>query len=441
MLYYNVFNVILSVVTLSSAFIIDKYYNKIELPSNDDSFKNLDKPVNLKPYLFNKCYGNMWLLGSFIIGLTWSSLLFGLDVTMGPEFGTILTQVVKYFVFIGLAYKASESYKLNYLLAFSLGVTVLVDIVVYLHPHSSTSIINIFALISALLASTFKKSGPPHLLHYPDYPHKPEVKPLKVCESTNGSIFDTMFFTYATPIVNLYHKVTDLSIDQLPHIPPFLRARNLLLKIKSILTSNPLPEEDEVSALPLFKNLLRANVYEVSMLVGLSFVIASLYYTPAYFLKLLLTSIEKKMNHEWKLYYAGLLFLSSVVLSLFSSQVWSFATTHFIGRVRSQLNALLFSKTLSRRDVSGANVDETDEINVKSKSQVMTLMTVDADRISQMSVYIFTVVDSPIEIIVGSYFLYSLLGVSALVGLLVIVLFLPLNHFSGKFIYLNFKNY
>ena len=40
--------------------------------------------------------------------------------------------------------------------------------------------------------------------------------------------------------------------------------------------------------------------------------------------------------------------------------------------------------------------------------------------------------DSPIELIVGAIFLYSLLGVSCFVGLAVTCLFLPLNHFASK---------
>lgn len=40
--------------------------------------------------------------------------------------------------------------------------------------------------------------------------------------------------------------------------------------------------------------------------------------------------------------------------------------------------------------------------------------------------------DSPIEIIIGTLFLYKLLGVSCFFGLAVTCLFLPMNHFAGK---------
>lgn len=40
--------------------------------------------------------------------------------------------------------------------------------------------------------------------------------------------------------------------------------------------------------------------------------------------------------------------------------------------------------------------------------------------------------DSPIEILIGSYFLYTLLGISCFIGLAVTCLFLPMNHWAGK---------
>jgi hypothetical protein len=42
--------------------------------------------------------------------------------------------------------------------------------------------------------------------------------------------------------------------------------------------------------------------------------------------------------------------------------------------------------------------------------------------------------DSPIEVIIGTIFLYRLLGSSAFIGLAVTCLFLPLNHLAGKIV-------
>lgn len=47
-----------------------------------------------------------------------------------------------------------------------------------------------------------------------------------------------------------------------------------------------------------------------------------------------------------------------------------------------------------------------------------TLFTVDTDRVADFVFHVFTLVDGPIEIVFASWFLYKLLGVSALWGLL-----------------------
>lgn len=134
--------------------------------------------------------------------------------------------------------------------------------------------------------------------------------------------------------------------------------------------------------------------------------------------------------------------------------------------MRVQLNSILFAKTLVRKDVASSSSpsekndsdsvsegsDKDDEGDFSSKAQIMTLMTTDVDRVSEFSWHVFTLVgasrvlavpviafldcyqDSPIEIIVGTIFLYKLLGSSAFVGLAVTCLFLPLNHLAGTIV-------
>lgn len=418
--------------------LLNQKYNKVSLPTTEEYVHN-DTPISPNKYKHkNRCLDYI-LFGSLVFGLGCYSCEFGYSIIDNDNVAFSLMGFAQYIVFFGLAYVGMECFALNYLLAIMFGLSLLVNTVVYLHPKSSSSAAPLLATTVMLFAVIFKKPGP-DLIHRPMYPHRNKVQPSKVCQSTNGSIFDTLFFTYATPVVRMgYEMPSSMGIDDLPFVPPYLRGRALFEGIRRTMVFNPLPKHSknsDVSAMPLFGNILRANKYQVSMLVGLSLLIASLYYTPAIFLKKLLSSIEDNKSRSWQWYYAMCLFFSSVILSLFSGQVWSFAATQFVGRIRTQLNSLLFAKTLSKKDISVASnsEDADDEIAVKSKSQVMTLMTVDADRISQSSVMVFTLMDAPIELAVGSIFLYTLLGHSALIGLLVIVLFLPLNHYSGKFV-------
>jgi hypothetical protein len=73
-----------------------------------------------------------------------------------------------------------------------------------------------------------------------------------------------------------------------------------------------------------------------------------------------------------------------------------------------------------------------EEENFGSKSQVLNLFTIDVDRVADFSIWCFSVIDAPAEIIIGTFFLYRLLGYAAFVGLSVAVLFLPINHWTSK---------
>jgi len=114
-----------------------------------------------------------------------------------------------------------------------------------------------------------------------------------------------------------------------------------------------------------------------------------------------------------------------------TGQLWSLATTTIQVRIRIQLNSILFAKTLVRKDVASSappstsnNIkdaaivqsgaveppDKKDEDDFSSKAQIMTLMTTDVDRVSEFAWHFFSLIDAPIEIIIGTIFLYNLLG-------------------------------
>jgi hypothetical protein len=99
-------------------------------------------------------------------------------------------------------------------------------------------------------------------------------------------------------------------------------------------------------------------------------------------------------------------------LYLVTGQLWSLSITTIQVRLRIQLNSVLFAKTLVRKDVAssastsanksipengqtnGNVTGETkdDEDDFSSKAQIMTLMTTDVDRVSDLAWHIFSLV-------------------------------------------------
>ena len=113
-----------------------------------------------------------------------------------------------------------------------------------------------------------------------------------------------------------------------------------------------------------------------------------------------------------------------------SEHLWRITATTLQVRISLQLNTILFQKTLVRKDIASTAADTPkaggdddssgedeendggeDDEDVSSKAQVMTLMTTDVDRVAMFPWHLFTIVDAPIEIVIGTLFLYSLLGV------------------------------
>ena len=129
--------------------------------------------------------------------------------------------------------------------------------------------------------------------------------------------------------------------------------------------------------------------------------------------------------------------------------MWSIATNVIQVRLRAQLNSILYVKTLQRKDIVSSSTSPSNpspggeqaadgialgikdgEDDLSSKTQVMTLMTTDVDRVSDLPTRLFLLIgalnariiyycsdsaycaDTPLEIMIGTLFLYKLLGKS-----------------------------
>ncbi|THH26392.1 hypothetical protein EUX98_g7797 [Antrodiella citrinella] len=283
-----------------------------------------------------------------------------------------------------------------------------------------------------------------------------------VCGITGASVWDLFLFSYTTKVVMLGYNSESLEIADLPIVSHDMRATTIYAGMRAAMRKwklqvgswSPTPG----SGWNLIYRLLRLNSLVLIMVMVLASVSAVLFYVPSFFLRRIVEYIETdvaRSDREWGWFYCAGLFFSQATCQLIVGQLWSLSTTTLQVRMRVQLNSILFAKTLVRKDVASsappaetpegqtaptpatpvdadAPKKEESEDEFSSKAQIMTLMTTDVDRVSEFSWHIFTLVDSPIEILVGTLFLYSLLGVSCFWGLAVTCLFLPLNHFAGK---------
>ncbi|KAF8984135.1 hypothetical protein BGZ46_008751 [Entomortierella lignicola] len=140
--------------------------------------------------------------------------------------------------------------------------------------------------------------------------------------------------------------------------------------------------------------------------------------------------------------YVVLMFVAQVLRSLTQSQMF------YMGRkinvsMMALLNAEVYAKTLTRRDMSGL-VDKKKKDNSDSKDskkgkdekkdnapasagKVVNLMSTDTVRVSGVCNFWHLGVSSPIGIALGTYLLYDLIGWSSLVGMSILIFTIPVN--------------
>ncbi|KAG2227320.1 hypothetical protein INT45_004275 [Circinella minor] len=262
-----------------------------------------------------------------------------------------------------------------------------------------------------------------------------------------SSVFSFLFFTWVQPLVDVAYKKKQLEDDDLDALPPIYRGYNLFYLFGSTRGRG------------LLYRIVKANQTAIIIQVITAFVASFMYYLPAYFTGQILLLIQEMGagKHKETGYRDGFLLVLGlgaciIVLGVVIAQLWYWAASSVQVRIKAMLNIEIYRKTLRRRDqavASGAakgdedndkskkddgekKGDDDEEEDVSSTGQIVNLMSTDSNRISEFSTWWFTVFAAPTELAIGIYFVYRLLGLSSFMGLSVMIICLPINHFNAK---------
>lgn len=187
-------------------------------------------------------------------------------------------------------------------------------------------------------------------------------------------------------------------------------------------------------------------------------------YAGPFFLKRILDAISDPTPHAIaRAYvYAFLTLLCSLLKNQADMQHLWFGR-QAVTRTRSILMSAIFEKAMKRKDFSGITAGKKGGSGGKGKisikkavlesmtkrdkskakdgkaasagadiGKIVNLMSADASKSSQILGQVYNLYGAPFEIIVGTFFLYQLLGISAFFGFLALVMVAPLNHYLSK---------
>lgn len=264
-----------------------------------------------------------------------------------------------------------------------------------------------------------------------------------------NSVLGTLFFLHVGSLVRTVQRTGRLASRDVPLLGPDLQAETLSRDIGSLLyrpkqvrmraaranasESTPLlpaPQgpNQRHRGLRLVWVLMRANALHFGFLITLTLVAIVTYYAPAFFANRIFQALDKGADvdlTQMDTLYRCLpwvlgLFFTVIISSTVQGALWSRMEGTLTVSLSAQLSMLLFNKTLRRRQGARAEADG------KGDSQVLTLHLVDLGRVTSVCFHLFAALTTPCELLLGGYFAYRVLGVSALVGLGTTVVLMPL---------------
>ncbi|XP_021964848.1 multidrug resistance-associated protein 1 isoform X1 [Folsomia candida] len=139
-------------------------------------------------------------------------------------------------------------------------------------------------------------------------------------------------------------------------------------------------------------------------------------------MKFLVAHVAPQSTEEsWKGYlYSGLLILCSILQTIFGVQ--HMKRMMLLGmRIRTVLSSAIYRKSLI---ITSASKRDT------TAGEIVNLMSVDTQRLLDLTGFFFMALTAPIQIGLSIYFLYNTLGVSVFAGLAVMILLIPYTGFT-----------
>ncbi|KAJ6151110.1 ABC transporter [Penicillium chermesinum] len=243
-------------------------------------------------------------------------------------------------------------------------------------------------------------------------------------QELSSSLWSRLTLGYTTPFLRFSGKRQGtMATEEFPELPNKARAERL----------HNLIEETRSQGMSLFQAICKAHKGAVILQVILALATAISSFGPHAALYGILKTLEDATLGSPGV-WAAVLGVSLCVFSTFTSWVWWITYSKLAVPIASELQALLYDKTMRRKDIQQPK--NSDEDNGKEGSgpvqqgqqEVINLVTVDTRRISDYASYNHLIPSSVAQFILACVCLLFLIGwKSLLAGLAAVFLMSPIN--------------
>jgi ABC-type multidrug transport system fused ATPase/permease subunit len=222
----------------------------------------------------------------------------------------------------------------------------------------------------------------------------------------------SVFFSWVTPLMQLGNR-RPLQHDDLYQLNPSNRAKNLSKKFQHVWAKQLESKKPSLSWA-----LAKGFGGQIAMAGGLKLIHDTLQFVGPMMIKDII-SFLKDPNAPLSegLSYAAIVFISGVVQSFTLRQYFFYCFETGL-RVRSAICTAVYQKSL---------VLSASSRQKKTTGEITNLMSIDAQRLQELSTYLHSVWYSAFQIIVSCYLLWKQIGISTFAGVAVIIVLLPVT--------------
>ncbi|KAK3704049.1 hypothetical protein RRG08_049006 [Elysia crispata] len=176
-------------------------------------------------------------------------------------------------------------------------------------------------------------------------------------------------------------------------------------------------DEGKTPKRSLLSALVRTYFWFFTKAAILKFIYDCMVFVSPQLLRLLI-QFTSSDEYLWRgFFYSSVLLFLSVMQSLILHQYFHF--TFLLGmRLRSNIISVIYKKTLHLSNSAKRS---------STVGEIVNLMSVDAQRFMDLTTYLHMIWSGPFQISLALYFLWQTLGPSALAGIAVMILLIPIN--------------
>lgn len=334
-------------------------------------------------------------------------------------------------------------------------------------------LINIAAGAAGFVLSFTTPTGPTMVVESSEGPTRTVVRD----EVGGGSVAQFVMGTLAWPVVKQAYHQSRIEEDDIPALDYTFRsayiAENIITEYKRALAESEArypstaTRSNAVKGRALLKALIRCNSAQLKSTMVVLVITTFAFYVPKFGLNILLGGMERyeaelkagrggedgvQRRSRATLVYSAVFYLTLLWESFIVYYYFRPLTVWLKARVQTQLTTLLAWKRLRQKEASapsnsddsspesrtptagkeGEDKAEGEGGSASSSSQVINLVTTDVTRIfGRLDMLSFGIM-GPLEVFIGGYSAYILLGNGALIGLLVAALMQPIAFLIGR---------